>query len=77
MITGICPVATMRDYHMEVISYTKGMGKLFCTLRGYEECHNPDEVIESVGYNAEADMDNPTGSVFVLMAQAFMYSGMK
>lgn len=64
IITGICPVSTMRDYHMEVISYTRGTGKLSCTLRGYEECHNTKEVIENIGYNAETDIDNPTGSVF-------------
>ncbi len=64
IITGSAPVSTMGDYQKEVISYTSGKGKLFCTLKGYEICHNPDEVIEKCNYDAEGDIDNPTGSVF-------------
>lgn len=63
-IRGSAPVATMRDYQTEVISYTKGRGRLFCTLKGYEPCHNPEEIIALTGYDSEADTDNPTGSVF-------------
>lgn len=64
ILKGTAPVATMRDYQTEVIAYTKGHGRLFCTLKGYEPCHNADEVIEAIGYDAEADLENPTGSVF-------------
>lgn len=64
IITGTAPVATMRDYYGEVISYTGGRGRLFCSLKGYEPCHNTDEIISSVGYDSEADLDNPAGSVF-------------
>lgn len=71
VINGSCPVSTMRDYHMEVISYTRGQGKLTCTFKGYGQCHNSEDVIESVGYNAEADVDNPTGSVFCAHGSGF------
>lgn len=64
VLKGTAPVVTMRDYQKEVISYTKGHGRLFLQLKGYEPCHNAKEVIEAIGYDAEADMDNPTGSVF-------------
>ncbi|MFP3156247.1 TetM/TetW/TetO/TetS family tetracycline resistance ribosomal protection protein [Lachnospiraceae bacterium ZAX-1] len=64
VITGTAPVILMNTYHTEVISYTRGQGKLFCTLKGYEPCHNADEVIEKIGYDSERDLDNPTGSVF-------------
>lgn len=64
ILEGSAPVATMRDYHKEVISYTRGLGRLFAALKGYEPCHNSDEIIEASGYNSEADTDNPTGSVF-------------
>lgn len=64
VITGTAPVAEMRDYHAEVISYTGGRGRLFCSLKGYEPCHNTDEIISAVGYDSEADLDNPAGSVF-------------
>ena len=64
IITGTVPVSTMSDYHKEVISYTGGKGKLFCSLKGYEPCHNADEIVDLIGYDSEADIDNPTGSIF-------------
>lgn len=64
VITGNVPVATMRDYQIEVAGYTRGRGHLTCSFRGYEPCHNAEEIIEAVGYDAENDVDNPPGSVF-------------
>lgn len=64
IISGTAPVATMYDYSREVMQYTHGKGKLICSLKGYEPCHNTDEVIESVGYDCDADTDNPCDSVF-------------
>ncbi len=40
------------------------MGRLICTLKGYEPCHNTEEVIQNIGYNCDADTDNPCDSVF-------------
>ncbi len=64
ILTGSAPVVRMGDYQTEVASYTKGAGRLFCTLKGYAPCHNAYEVIKAVGYDSERDLDNPTGSVF-------------
>ena len=64
IITGSAPVAKMRGYHRELIGYTKGTGKLFATLRGYEECTEPEKVIEEIGYDADRDLDNTADSVF-------------
>ena len=64
VLTGAAPVSEMRDYAGEVVRYTRGRGKLLCALKGYDVCHNADEVIASIGYYAEADTDNPSGSVF-------------
>lgn len=72
VLSGSAPVITMRNYQKEVIAYTKGLGRLFCTLKGYEPCHNPDEVIESIGYDPENDMRNPTGSVFCTHGASFL-----
>ena len=36
VITGSAPVAKMRDYQSQVVSYTRGRGHLTCTLKGYE-----------------------------------------
>ena len=64
VLTGTAPVAAMRDYPREVVAYTRGCGRLFYTLKGYEPCHNAEEVIAAYGYDSEADTENPTGSVF-------------
>ncbi len=64
ILTGTAPVSEMRDYAGEVVRYTRGRGKLLCALKGYDVCHNAEEVIAAIGYDAEADTDNPSGSVF-------------
>lgn len=74
VITGSAPVSEMRDYQLEVTSYTKGRGRLFCTLKGYAPCHNAEEVIEQIGYDSEGDLDNPTGSVFCAHGAGFHVS---
>ena len=64
VLTGEAPAVSMLDYHKTVISYTRGKGKLSCSLKGYDVCHNADEVIASIGYSAEGDTENPADSVF-------------
>ncbi|MEI3220107.1 MAG: hypothetical protein V8S08_11560 [Lachnoclostridium sp.] len=77
VVTGNAPVSAMRDYQMEVTGYTKGRGRLTCIFKGYEPCHNAEEIIEASGYDAERDLDNPTGSVFVPMEQDLMCPGIR
>lgn len=72
VLTGSAPVVTMRNYQKEVTAYTKGLGRLFCNLKGYEPCHNANEVIERIGYDSERDMGNPTGSVFCAHGAGFL-----
>ena len=72
VLTGSAPVVTMRDYQKEVISYTSGRGRLSCILKGYYPCHNQEEVVEAVGYDPEADLENPTGSVFCAHGAGFV-----
>ena len=64
ILTGSVPVSSMGDYGKEVAAYTRGHGRLSCTLKGYEPCHNTEEVLAAKNYDPEADTDNPTGSVF-------------
>lgn len=73
-ITGTAPVVTMRDYQMEVTSYTRGHGRFSCTLKGYEPCHNEEEVLAEFAYDSEADTENPTGSVFCSHGAGFLVS---
>jgi small GTP-binding protein len=72
VLTGIAPVATMRNYQKDVIGYTKGQGRLFCSLKGYEPCHNTEEIIEMTGYDSERDMGNPAESVFCANGSSFL-----
>lgn len=72
VLTGTGPVSTMRDYQTELISYTKGCGRMFCSFKGYESCHNQEEVIEAIGYDSERDLENPTGSVFCAHGAGFL-----
>ncbi|HHT37499.1 MAG TPA: GTP-binding protein [Firmicutes bacterium] len=71
VLTGYAPVVTMRNYHREVTAYTRGRGRLFCSVAGYRPCHNADEVIAAIGYDAEQDLENPTGSIFYANGAGF------
>ncbi len=64
VISGSAPVAKMRDYQTEIMNYTRGKGRLSCISKGFFPCHNADEVIGRIGYNADADVDNSADSVF-------------
>ena len=72
VLTGFAPVSTMRSYPMEVVSYTRGRGHLSLTLDGYRPCHNAQEVIASIGYEPEHDLDNPADSVFCAHGAGFV-----
>ncbi|MBE6708712.1 MAG: GTP-binding protein [Ruminococcaceae bacterium] len=71
VICGTAPVATIHDYTREVISYTHGKGRLFCTSDGYEPCHNEEEIVTAIGYDPEGDIDNPPHSVFCAHGAGF------
>lgn len=72
VLIGYAPVATIRDYQREVISYSKGNGRLSCTLRGYEPCYNQQEIIEQIQYEPEHDLDNSPDSVFCAHGAGFV-----
>lgn len=72
VLTGTAPVEQMRDYQKQVVSYTRGQGRLFCSLKGYAPCRNQEDVIERMGYDSERDTENPTGSVFCAHGAGFV-----
>lgn len=72
VLSGSGPASRLRDYQREVIRYTRGRGTFTCTLKGYEPCHNEEEVVKASGYDPEADLDNPTGSVFCSHGAGFV-----
>lgn len=64
VMTGRAPAALMREYQLEVASYSKGLGRFLCNMCAYDVCHNEEEAIQDIGYDSEKDIDNPTGSIF-------------
>lgn len=64
VLKGTAPVSMMRNYQQEVTAYTKGRGRLFCSLKGYGPCHNAEEVLMESGYLPELDTENSPDSVF-------------
>ena len=74
VISGSAPVSTLQNYQKEVTAYTRGKGRLFCTLKGNDVCHNVREVIAAIGYDSEKDAENPTGSIFSANGAGFAVS---
>ena len=72
VLTGVVPVAAMHGYQTEFMAYTGGRGRMSTVLRGYEPCHNAQEVIDAACYEAERDLDNPCGSVFCAHGAGFV-----
>ena len=72
ILVGSAPVSQMQGYQRELTSYTGGEGRLFSTVKGYERCHNEEEMIEKISYDPEADLENPTGSVFCAHGAGFV-----
>ncbi len=64
VIHGFAPVSKMRGYSNHLALYSHGLGKLSFTGSEYRECHNSEEIIEQIGYNAEGDTFNTADSVF-------------
>lgn len=72
ILKGQGPVSTMQNYQKEVTAYTKGHGHFNCTFCGYQKCYNQGEIIQSIGYDSERDLENPTGSVFCAHGAGFI-----
>ncbi len=72
VLTGIAPVSILSGYQKEVIAYTGGRGRISLTLKGYDLCHNQEEVVAARGYDSELDLANPTGSVFCAHGAGFV-----
>lgn len=72
VLCGSAPVSAMRGYQTEFASYTGGRGRLFLTLKGYDICHNGEEVTAALGYVPEADTENPADSVFCAHGAGFV-----
>ena len=72
VLTGSAPVSLMRGYQKEFTAYTGGRGRMAVSLKGYDICHNQEEVLAASTYDSEADLANPTGSVFCAHGAGFV-----
>lgn len=72
VLRGKVPVSTMKNYMNDLRAYTKGQGTLSLYVSGYEPCHNEKEVIEERNYNPDADLANPSSSVFCSHGAGFV-----
>ncbi|MBR3934449.1 MAG: TetM/TetW/TetO/TetS family tetracycline resistance ribosomal protection protein [Clostridia bacterium] len=63
-LSGTVAANAIRNYHKELVGYTHGKGKLSCKFNGYDVCKNADEVIQQIGYDVDADLENTADSVF-------------
>ena len=72
VIKGKAPIAAMRGYRTAAAGYSKGRGKLSLTFCGYYPCKDADTVIQDIGYDPEADTDEPADSVFCSHGAGFL-----
>lgn len=63
-IFGKGPASRLSGYQEELTVFTSGRGRIVCTLAGYEECKDAEDVIKKIGYDADADLENTSSSVF-------------
>ena len=70
-LTGSAPAAALGGYQEELAAYSRGRGKLLLRPDGYRPCREQDRIVRAVGYDAEADTDNPPDSVFCAHGAGF------
>ena len=71
LLTGTAPVSAMADYPLEVAAYTRGRGRISCSLHGYAPCRQEAQVVKEIGYEPERDLDNPPDSIFFARGAGF------
>ncbi|RKJ42163.1 GTP-binding protein [Acutalibacter sp. 1XD8-33] len=72
VLNAAVPVAAFGDYAGELAAYTKGRGRVACTLEGYRPCGDQEEVVTRLGYDPDQDVEDPTGSVFCAHGAGFL-----
>ncbi len=70
-LSGLVPASELGDYGQVLAAYTQGRGQLQISLHGYLPCHNEEAVLAAAGYDPEADLDNPPGSIFCAHGAGF------
>ena len=63
-LKGSAPVAAMNGYMEQLVSYSRGRGRLSLRPDGYRECREQERAVAAIGYDPEGDTENPADSVF-------------
>ncbi len=72
VLKGRAPVSEIQGYVKDVSAYTRGRGALSLCHDGYHPCHNAEEVIAAKSYDPDADLRNPSSSVFCAHGAGFV-----
>ena len=75
IISGRGPVSEFMDYPLELISFTKGRGRISFNYDGYDECHNSDKVLEIRNYDKNSDKLYTSNSIFCSKGQGYTVKG--
>ncbi|MCR5795229.1 MAG: NYN domain-containing protein [Solobacterium sp.] len=70
-ISGRGSLKEFMHFQNDVTAASKGRGRFTLVPDGYDICRNAEEVIAEKMYDPEADMRNPTGSVFCAHGRGF------
>ncbi len=70
-LRGSAPVAALNGYQSELLAFTHGRGRLQLWPDGYRPCRGQEAIVASIGYEPEADLENPPDSVFCAHGAGF------
>ncbi|MFJ7935383.1 GTP-binding protein [Sporosarcina sp. NPDC096371] len=71
IVKGRVPVATFMSYSSNFASFTHGKGVLGLQFGGYDLCHNEEKIIETIGYNKDADPEYSSTSIFCAKGKGY------
>ena len=71
-LRGSAPVSAMNGYMEELVSYSRGRGRLSLRPADYRPVREQDRVVSELGYEPERDTDNPADSVFCAHGAGFV-----
>ncbi len=72
ILKGKAPVAELNEYQQELLSFTKGRGRITLNFLDYEPCHDAASVVEDISYEPEKDLENTADSVFCAHGAGFV-----
>lgn len=64
LVCGSGPASAFLEYGAELAAATGGRGSFSPRFAGYAPCHDAEEVISTLGYDFERDVNDPADSVF-------------